>query len=156
VPRRRELPDAPQPTFFIDRCLGQGEIVTALRELGESVEVHDRHFSMDCADEVWLGETARRRWVVLTKDQRVRRRPAELAALRENDAAVFVLTGGGMSGAAMAAAFVAALPRIKRLLRTHIRPLVAAVSSHGAVAVVIGERRGGRRKDGEAGAGSPA
>ena len=151
---RRDEPEAPKPTFFIDRCLGQGDVVTALRDLGEIVEVHDAHFEIDCADEVWLAEVSRRGWAILTKDKRVRRRPAELAALRESRAAVFVLTGGGMTGPAISAAFTAALPRIKRLLRTHARPLVATVSSHGAVAVVIGERRGGRRKHDDAGEGS--
>jgi hypothetical protein len=153
VPPRRDQADAPKPTFFIDRCLGQGDVVIALRELGETVEVHDAHFDIDCPDEVWLTEVSKRGWVILTKDKRVRRRPAELAALRESMAAVFVLTAGGMSGSAMAAAFTAALPRMNRLLRTHTRPLVAAVSSHGTLTVVSGERRGGRRKDDEVGSG---
>jgi hypothetical protein len=144
---RREEPHAPILTLFIDRCLGQGEIVNALRGQGETVSVHDDHFATDCPDETWISDVSVRGWIILTKDQRVRRRPAELAALRHSNAAVFVLTAGGLSGAGIAQAFTAALPRMKRILRTHTRPLVATVSSLGGITVVIGDRRGGRRKD---------
>lgn len=89
---------------------------------------------------------AARSWVVLTKDKRVRRRPAEVEALKASRAAVFVLTGGMMSGPAMAAALVAALPRMKRILATHTRPLLGLVAASGATTVAIGERRGGRRR----------
>jgi hypothetical protein len=114
--------------------------------LGETVEVHDDHFAIDCPDEEWLREVARRGWAILTKDRRIRRRPAELTALIESNAAAFVLTAGSLSGPAMAAAFVAALPRMKRILENYTRPIIVLVSHGGETALRVGERRGARRK----------
>jgi predicted nuclease of predicted toxin-antitoxin system len=48
-------------------------------------------------------------WVVLTKDQKLRYRPLEIAALRASKARVFVLTAGNLRGAEIAAVFVRAV-----------------------------------------------
>jgi hypothetical protein len=45
------------------------------------VEVHDDHFAPDAPDAVWLRVVGERGWVVLTKDERIRRRPLEREAL---------------------------------------------------------------------------
>ncbi len=37
-------------TFFIDRCLGSKRIVTALRQAGMTVEIHDDNFAPDAPD----------------------------------------------------------------------------------------------------------
>ena len=51
-------------------------------------------------------------WVVLTKDQRLRYRPLEIAALRASKARVFVLTAGNLRGIEIASVILAALRRI--------------------------------------------
>jgi hypothetical protein len=41
----------------------------ALKDLGARVQMHRDHFSEDAEDVDWLPVIAKRRWVILTKDQ---------------------------------------------------------------------------------------
>lgn len=76
-----------------------------------------------------------RGWVVLTKDQRLRYRPLEIAALRASKARVFVLTAGNLRGIEIAAVFLAALQRIFKILHSVAGPFVARVSQSGDVKI---------------------
>jgi predicted nuclease of predicted toxin-antitoxin system len=135
VPSKK--PSAAKPpdgtVFFIDRSLGIEPIRAELLKAGATVEIHDDHFPRDAEDRVWLRAVGERGWVVLTKDQRLRYRPLELAALRASSARVFVLTAGNLRGSQIAAVFVSALPRISRTLRSRPGPFIARVSQSGHV-----------------------
>ncbi len=48
------------------------------------------------ADEVWLRDAGKNDWIVLTKDDAIRRRPAERDALTEAAVRVFCLTNRSM------------------------------------------------------------
>lgn len=74
-------------------------------------------------------------WVVLTKDQRLRYRPLEIAALRASKARVFVLTAGNLRGIEIAAVFLTALPRICQVLHARSGPFVASVSQSAHVTI---------------------
>jgi hypothetical protein len=100
--------------FFIDRSLGVEPIQTELINSGLVVEIHDDHFARGEEDRIWLRTVGERGWVVLTKDQRLRYRPLEIAALPASNARVFVLTAGNLRGREIASAFTKALPRIYR------------------------------------------
>lgn len=66
----------PEPSvFFIDRSLGKKIVAQALRDIGETVEIHDDHFAPDAKYEDWLVEVGKRGWIVLTKDDRIRYEP---------------------------------------------------------------------------------
>ena len=119
--------------FFIDRSLGIDPIRTELIKIGLTVEIHDDHFARDEEDRVWLRVVGERGWVVLTKDQRLRYRPLEIAALRASNARVLVLTAGNLRGIEIAAVFVTALPRIFTLLHSVPGPFVARVLQSGHV-----------------------
>lgn len=135
------------PTFFVDRSLGARDVADALRAAGELVEIHDDHFAPDTPDVTWLSIIGRRGWVVLTKDDRIRRHPLELAALESSGVAAFILTAQSVTGADMAKLFVAALPRIHAVLRTRSRPFIATVTAAGQVTVIRGgARRGAVRR----------
>jgi predicted nuclease of predicted toxin-antitoxin system len=121
--------------FFIDRSLGIDPIRTELVKAGLDVEIHDDHFARDEEDRVWLRTVGERGWVVLTKDQRLRYRPLEIAALRASKAGVFVLTAGNLRGMEIATVFLAALPRICKVLHSLPGPFVARVSQSGHVAI---------------------
>lgn len=121
--------------LFIDRSLGVEPIRTALVDAGLVVEIHDDHFARDEEDHVWLRAIGERGWVVLTKDQRLRYRPLEIAALRASNARVFVLTAGNLRGIEIAAVFLAAIPRICRILSSRTGPFVARVSQSGHVTI---------------------
>lgn len=130
-------PSAAKPpdgtVFFLDRSLGIEPLRTELERCGLTVEAHDEHFARDEEDRVWLQAAGARGWVVFTKDQRLRYRPLEIAALRESGTRVFVLTAGNLRGAEIAGIFVAALPRISRILRAHPGPFLARISTQHQV-----------------------
>ena len=121
--------------FFIDRSLGVEPIRTELINSGLTVEIHDDHFARDEEDRVWLKTVGEHGWVVLTKDQRLRYRPLEISALRASNARVFVLTAGNLRGSEIAAAFLAALPRMFRILRSTPGPFLARLSQSGHITI---------------------
>ncbi|HVR14776.1 MAG TPA: hypothetical protein VMS25_00345 [Candidatus Limnocylindrales bacterium] len=119
--------------FFIDRSLGQKIIAERLRQSGVHVEIHDDHFPQNALDEDWLLEVGKREWIVLTKDDRIRYRPAALEAYRRNNVRVFIFGSGEMKAQEMADAFVKALPRILRFARNKPAPFFARISRAGLV-----------------------
>ena len=102
---------------------------------GLTVEIHDDHFARDEEDRIWLRTVGERGWVVLTKDQRLRYRPLEIAALRASKARVFVLTAGNLRGIEIAAVFLTATPRIFKVLRSVPGPFVMRISQSGHVTI---------------------
>ena len=114
--------------FFVDRSLGKRHVPDALRALGASVELHDDHFATNATDSEWITEVARRGWVVLTKDQRIRHRPLERAAVVASGARLFALAGGNLSGLEMANVFARHLKRMTRLASGERAPFIASVS----------------------------
>lgn len=106
--------------FFVDRSLGKS-IVEGLRKAGFSVrsmaEVYGEKPGQLLADEVWLRDAGKNDWVVLTKDDAIRRRPAERDALTEAAVRVFCLTNSNMRGAEQTKRFVSNRHRILRQAR---------------------------------------
>ena len=133
--------------FFVDRCLGVHTVPDALRKAGARVEVHGAHFLPDASDTDILRFVGTRGWAFLSKDENVRRRPAERQALSEANVAAFILTAGRAKGDVIAAAFVAALGRMRRICGAYTRPVIATVTIAGAVVVHDGVRRGGVRRE---------
>ena len=94
----------PEPSvFFIDRSLGKKIVAQALRDIGETVEIHDDHFAPDAKDEDWLVEVGKRGWIVLTKDDRIRYRATERTALASARVRAFVLTSSQLQGTVLIA-----------------------------------------------------
>ena len=77
--------DEAQPEFFIDRSLGRKHLAAALRECGLTVHtmasVYGEEEAQKLPDDVWLADAGKRDWIVLLKDDAIRRRPAERDAL---------------------------------------------------------------------------
>ena len=116
--------------------MGQKIIAERLRQNGVQVEVHDDHFPQNALDEVWLSEVGKRDWIVLTKDDRIRYRPAALEAYRRNKSRVFIFGSGEMKAQEMADAFIRALPKIPRLVRRTPVPFFARISRAGLVSLL--------------------
>ena len=141
---RSKKPSAAKPPegtiFFIDRSLGKEPIRTELVSADVVVEIHDDHFARDEQDRIWLGAVGQRGWVVLTKDQRLRYRPLEIAALRASKARVFVLTAGNLRGVEIAAVFQAALPAMCKVLHDEPGWFIAGVSKSKKVTILDREQ----------------
>lgn len=106
--------------FLVDRSLGKS-IVVALRSEGFTAhslaDIYGEREAQRLPDEAWLRDAGDNGWVVLTKDDAIRRRPAERDALIAAGARVFCLTSAQLRGAEQIQRFVANRDRIFRQSR---------------------------------------
>ena len=75
----------------------------------------------------WLPSVAARDWVVVTGDQKLLRRPLEVAAIRHAKALVLVLVGNDAPKIELATNFVNTIERIEATLAAMTGPAVAKV-----------------------------
>lgn len=122
-----------QPEFFVDRSLGKS-IVEALRDVGLTVhsmaDVYGEKRAQRLADEVWLRDAGENDWIVLTKDDAIRRRPAERDALTEAEVRAFCLTSAQLRGAEQIERFINNRDRILRQAR-NAGPYIYGVYGNG-------------------------
>jgi hypothetical protein len=110
----------------------------ALVGAGATVEIHADHFPDDAPDARWLAESGKRGWVVLTKDDAIRRNPLERRALLTAGVRTFIITSASMAGPEMAELLVKHLARIENLARSRRAPFIARVASSGVVVMETG------------------
>lgn len=122
---------AERPVFYVDRCLGVRAIPSALRAAGAAVEIHDDHFAPDAEDAEWIPAVSANGWVILTKDQNIRRNRGEMEAVLLSRARIFTLTSGNMTGLAMAELFVRYLTELERIALSEPAPFIYAVGATG-------------------------
>jgi PIN like domain len=124
----------PDPEFFIDRSLGYDVAAEALRTAGLIVHtlasVYGEREAQSVTDERWLEFAGDRDWVVLMKDDSIRRRPRELAALSAAGVRAFCVTNANLTGAQYADLFVRHRHRIIQRSR-HPGPYVYGVYTEG-------------------------
>lgn len=113
-------PPEETPEFFVDRSLGK-RIAEGLRGHGLTVHtmasVYGEKRAQQLPDDVWLHDAGTNDWVVLTKDDAIRRRPAERDALIDAGVRVFCLTSAQLRGEEQTARFVENRNRIIRQAR---------------------------------------
>lgn len=106
--------------FFVDRSLGKS-IVEGLHAAGLTVysmaDVYGERRAQRLPDEVWLRDAGKNDWIVFTKDDAIRRRPAERDALTAAAVRVFCLTNRHLRGAEQTERFVSNRHRILRQAR---------------------------------------
>lgn len=126
-------PFPPPPEFFLDRSLGKRLVPGGLRSAGWNLrtlaEVYGSREER-VPDEEWLERCGREGWVVLTKDGRIRYRPAEIEAIRRNGVKAFVVARGGLTAASQVSRFIANAERIE-----------AACQAEGPFVYAVHERR---------------
>lgn len=120
-------------TLFIDRDAWSAKLDCALRTAGIPFVAHRDIFAHNTPDEHWLAEVGSRGWLVLTRDQNIRRRPDELKALREAGVLLFALTSGNLSAQETADLAVASWPRMIRLAKTTNRPAIFSITRSGDI-----------------------
>ncbi|HEY0392632.1 MAG TPA: hypothetical protein VGC63_13075 [Solirubrobacterales bacterium] len=119
--------------FFVDRSLGKS-IVGGLRAVGLTVhsmaDIYGEKQAQRLADETWLRDAGKNDWVVLTKDDAIRRRPAERDALNDAAVRVFCLTTAKLRGSEQTARFAENRHRILRQAKKP-GPYIYGVYRHG-------------------------
>ncbi len=128
---RREAERLASLTFFLDYQIGRYVVAEALRNAGARVEVHIDHFAQNAPDLEWIPEVGRHGWVLITKDENIRRNPRERAAYQEAELRGFIVTGGDMSGADLAELLVSRLPGMVRRVANKRGPLLFTISRGG-------------------------
>lgn len=134
---RRDAERLASLVFFIDLSLGKRVVAQSLRDAGACVEVHDDYFPQDATDVDWLTSVGQRVWVVLSKDERIRRNPLERAAFDRALVKAFFLTQQGLSGPEMAEIFVKALPGITRRVVRQPGPFIYTIAGNGVFSRVL-------------------
>ena len=96
----------------MDRSVGKHHVPKALRQLGAEVHLLDDSFHQTTPDDEWLAYAGQRGWIVITKDDNIRRHRVELNALIRNQVRAFVLADPQQTGQEMAATITQAYPRL--------------------------------------------
>jgi hypothetical protein len=114
-------PAAEQPEFLIDRSLGRLTVPAALRSVGLTAhtlaDIYGEESAQETEDVEWIRLAAQQGWVVLCKDDRIRRRPAERDALMDGKVRAFCLTNANLGFDAQAAYYLANRHRILQAAR---------------------------------------
>jgi len=127
----------PPLEFFVDRSLGRRHVALALRSAGWILRTHHEVYGdrdEQVPDVEWLELCGREGLPVLTKDRRLRYRPAEIDAIRKFGVRAFVLTGGSLRAAEQAARFDRSRQRIEEAC-AEPAPLVYAVHADRIVRI---------------------
>jgi hypothetical protein len=119
--------------LFIDRDAGSHVLHATLAAAQMPFQVFRDHFAPDTPDTTWLPAVGAKGWVVITRDQAIRRRPNELAAAQAAGLHLFALTSGNLSAADTAALVVAAWPRICKAVRSGPGPAFWSITRGGEV-----------------------
>jgi hypothetical protein len=101
------------PELFVYRSLGRVQVPRILRAAGLRLVTLAEHYGRPADESVsdveWLAEAGRRDWVVLMKDERIRRRAGEKEVLMRARLRCFVITRGDLRAEQMAQRFLANL-----------------------------------------------
>jgi hypothetical protein len=118
-------------TFFFDNNLGQF-LVRGLEGFGEDVVHITEHFQGDESDEVWLEFVGKKGMFLITRDQKIRKRPIELEALKRFRVGAFFLGGKAMGRWDQIKQIIRAWPKIKEISNKTRRPFAYNVNRSGS------------------------
>ena len=105
----------------------------ALRISGWAVEIHDDHFAQDTKDVDLLPAVARREWVFVTQDARIRYRSAETTAWREAGLRVFVVVTANLKAEETTAILEKARTRIDEIATNERPPFIYRVGKDSSI-----------------------
>jgi len=98
------------PHFFVDRSLGAVQVPQLLRSAGWALTTLVEHYGKPTDESVmdvdWLALCGAQGWPVLMKDEKIRYRAAERAALVEAGVTAFCLASGNLRSAVTAEIFI--------------------------------------------------
>jgi len=100
--------------FFLDNNLSPG-LAKGMKAFGEDVVHITEIFADDTDDPDWLPHIGSEGWILITRDQRIRYRPAEWTALKEHGVGAFFMGGKQRSRCQLIPQLVRNWPRMKEL-----------------------------------------
>jgi hypothetical protein len=116
--------------FVIDENLSP-HLAHGMREFGEAVDHLLDHFSAGTSDDQWLPYVGDNHLFLITRDDRIRWKPAELKALLEHGVGAFFLGGKNRSRCDLIRQLVRNWHRIKALAAAEHRPFAVRIPPSG-------------------------
>jgi hypothetical protein len=116
--------------FFFDNNLSI-RIVRGFREFGQDVIHLSEEFAPDTQDTEWLPVIGERGWILITRDKRIRWRPAELGAYRRYTIGGFVMSGKSLEGWAIVQQLVRRWLRMIELAESTKKPFLYRIPPRG-------------------------
>ena len=126
-------PDPATPRLFIDRCAWSRRLGDALKQANIPFVAHHDRFVPACPDTEWLTVAGREGWIVLTRDQAIRRKANELQAFRDAKVIVFALASGNATAEDTAKLVIQLYPRILRKAAATTPPAMFSVTLAGGI-----------------------
>ena len=121
------------PVLFIDRCAWSRRLGDALKQANIPFIAHQERFAPACPDTEWLAVAGREGWIVLTRDQAIRRKANELQAFRDAKVIMFALASGNATAEDTARLVVEMYPGILRKARDATPPAMFSVTLAGGI-----------------------
>jgi len=106
-----------------------------MRTAGHQIVHHLERFASDEKDEVWLPQVGKERWIVLSKDKKIRIHGIEATALMNAEIRAFLLVSENLDGASIERVVLGAMSRIQGLLLAHKKPFIAVIHRDSTVHV---------------------
>ena len=116
--------------FFVDNNLSP-KLAHGMAAFGEDVTHLQDHYPTNAADADWLPRIGRDEWILLTRDDRVRFKPAELTAFKQYHVGAFFLGGKDRSRCDLIQQVVRNWPRMKELAAKTVKPFAFRVPPQG-------------------------
>ena len=116
--------------FFIDNNLGP-DLAAGMSGFGEEVTHLQDHFKEDADDADWLPIVGQKDWFLITRDEAIRRKPAELLAYKKNKVGAFFLGGKNRNKCELIEQLVRNWRRIKEFAKKNRKPFAWKVPSRG-------------------------
>jgi len=116
--------------FFFDNNLSS-KLPAGLRGFGEKATHLQDHFAGDTPDAKWITDIAAWGWILVTRDLRIKRNPAEKGALREGRLGAFFLSGKNRTHCQLIQQVVRHWPQMKVLASKTPKPFAFRVPPTG-------------------------
>ena len=116
--------------FFVDNNLSVN-LARGMRAFGEDVDHLQDHFPDDCPDAEWLKYIGDNDYFLITRDDAIRRNPAELSAFKSYGVGAFFLGGKNRTRWELVQQIVRNWPRIQEHAGRTRRPFAFRVPPSG-------------------------
>ena len=116
--------------FLVDNNLGP-QLAAGMKGFGEDVVHLTEYLEPNVPDTEVLAHVGSEGWCLVTRDHRIRYRPAESGALKTHQVGVFFMGGKNLRRCQIIQQFVRNWPKMKKLAGTTKRPFAFRVPSRG-------------------------
>ncbi len=116
----------PEPTYFVDRDLGNYQLPDALAAAGLRIVKYSALFDEKTTDDEWLARVGAEGWIGLTHDRKITKDSLLIAAALRADVRLFILRGK-KTARELADNFLLVRRRVELLIERTPGPFIAKV-----------------------------